>query len=546
MCYPNHKLCLPLVLSLLVMAIGQSAIGDDNTITPAYSGLSEDLSGGVRFAIDDHSIDDFWLTQTQPNTAQPNTTQPNTTQPNTTQLRATARSRPTRSRSQAVAARRRQSTYRLPSMFGDFYGGSSLQATLQLPTLRISQMFVDGVGGVDFFVTNLNGGNGADANPAVGIEVRENSRTGTIITMSTGPGVTVGQTINYPIQDPSIAGFFPPQTPGTGVVTYDGGTAFFTGASGGVDVGDGWGIQFSHLFAPDPIVVNIPSGGGAVRRVKIGENNSPMPHDRFIFNYNFFNDVIGGIGDVNRYTVGFEHTFFEGTSSIEVLFPMASTLDVDQIAGGMRSTDTEFGDLTLVFKHLLLEQEEFVVSAGFGLTIPTGDDARVFNTSGQQIIDIDHVSTHLLPYVAMLRTYDSGWYWQSFVQLDIDLNGNPISADMTGTNLQLVGVLQDQTLLFVDVGVGYWLHGPDQGLPAIAATAELHWASTLQNADVVGAAGLNITSASNRYDVVNLSLGTSILVNDSFTVRPAMVIPLASGDGEQFDYEAMVQMNFWR
>ena len=117
---------------------------------------------------------------------------------------------------------------------------------------------------------------------------------------------------------------------------------------------------------------------------------------------------------------------------------------------------------------------------------------------------------------------------------------------MTGANLQSVGVLQDQTLMFVDFGVGYWLRSPDQGTPAVAGTAELHWVGTLQDADTVNAAGMNITSVSNRYDVLNLSLGASVLVNESFTIRPAMVIPLADGDGEQFDYEAMVQMNFWR
>ena len=59
----------------------------------------------------------------------------------------------------------------------------------------------------------------------------------------------------------------------------------------------------------------------------------------------------------------------------------------------------------------------------------------------------------------------------------------------------------------------------------------------------VNAAGLNVTSLVNRYDVINLTLGASVLVNESFTVRPAMVIPL---NDDQFDYEAMVQMNFWR
>ena len=225
---------------------------------------------------------------------------------------------------------------------------------------------------------------------------------------------------------------------------------------------------------------------------------------------------------------------------------MASTLDVDQIVGGVPSTDTELGDLTVIYKHLLLDREEFLISAGVGLTVPTGDNARVFTTLGQQIIDLEHTSTHLLPFLGMLHTYDSGLYWQAFMQLDIDLNGNPISADVTGANLQTIGVLQDQTLLFVDFGVGYWLHDPGQGTPAVALTAELHWAGTLQNAEIVNGLGFNITSVNNRYDVLNLTLGASVLVNDSFTVRPAMVIPLADDDGEQFDYEAMVQMNFWR
>jgi len=295
-----------------------------------------------------------------------------------------------------------------------------------------------------------------------------------------------------------------------------------------------------------PAVVNFPAGGAAVRRVKIGENNSSIPRDRLIFNYSFFNDVNDGIGDVNRYTVGFEHTLFSENNSIEVRFPMASTLDVVQIAGGTPARDTAFGDLTLIYKQVLLERDQFLVSAGLGLTLPTGEDARVFNTIGQEIIDLDHASTHLLPFVGMLHTYDSGWYWQAFVQLDVDLNGNPISADVNGINRIPVGVLQDQTLMFVDLGVGYWLREPGESTLAVALTAELHWSGTLQNADTVTAVNLNITNANNRYDVLNVTVGASVLVNERFTVRPAMVIPLASGDGEQFDFEAMVQMNFWR
>jgi len=536
----NHKLCLALALTcLLTLASGPSSWGDDDDLTRfnvSDAAGEDDGDNDVQFAIDDELDVEYLLTQTQPDEAEPT---------------PAPRAAPSRSQLALAAARRRRSTYRLPSMFGDFYGGATFQAQIQLPSMLIQQTFLDNVGGVDLFVTNLNGGRGADANRAVPIQVHNgqvSGMPGPVITTSNGPGVPVGQSVSYPINDPALSGFSPPQLPGPGTIVYIDGTAFYAGPipPGPEDIGDGWGMQYSHLFTPDPVNVNIPSGGGAVRRVKIAENNSPIPRDRFIFNYNFFNDVIGGIGDVNRYAVGFEHTLLTEASSIEVLFPMASTLNVDQIAGGMRSTDTEFGDLTLIYKHLLWEREDFLISAGVGLTVPTGDDARVFTPTGQQIIDLEHTSTHLLPFLAMLHAYESGWYWQAFMQFDLGLSGNPVRADMTGANLQSVGTLQDQNLLFVDLGVGYWLSDPGQGTPAVAATAELHWAGTLQDADVVQANGLNITSLTNRYDVLNLSMGASVLVNESFTVRPAMVIPLADGDGEQFDYEAMVQMNFWR
>ena len=48
-----------------------------------------------------------------------------------------------------------------------------------------------------------------------------------------------------------------------------------------------------------------------------------------------------------------------------------------------------------------------------------------------------------------------------------------------------------------------------------------------------------------RFDVLNLTLGVNIILNDSMTIRPAMVIPLSDGNDRQFDYEAMVQVNIW-
>lgn len=380
---------------------------------------------------------------------------------------------------------------------------------------------------------------GADPNPAVVIQILNGGATAAQIASSIGPGVAQGAGFAYAISDPTTTGFSPPAVNGPGTLVYDGGTA-----TGPIGDGNGWALDIQHTFTPIQNTVLIPAGGVAVRRFKLSENNSPIPRDRFIANYNFFNDVIGGIGDVNRYAFGFERTFLEGSSSVEVLFPFASTLAADQVANGVIAKNTEFGDIPIILKTILAERDEYVLAGGVGITVPTGSDARVFNTVGDEIVHVNHASVHLLPYLGLLRGYDSGWYWQSFLQLDIDTNGNRIQADLTGANVQPVGVLQEQTLLFADLGIGYQFTELDgDGSPAIAATAELHYATPLQGTDSITVGSLDIRNLVDRFDVVNLTLGVNVLTNRGFSIRPAMVIPL---NDDQFDYEAMVQANFWR
>ncbi len=63
--------------------------------------------------------------------------------------------------------------------------------------------------------------------------------------------------------------------------------------------------------------------------MKLSENTSPIPRDRVFVNYSYFDNVPlqqGGV-DVNRFVPGFEKTFFNGITSVEVRAPMASTLD---------------------------------------------------------------------------------------------------------------------------------------------------------------------------------------------------------------------------
>lgn len=529
----NHLFHLTAIFSLFLLVSGanraliaEETDGGDEPYRVWIESVSEGDDEDLQFAVDSEYDNDFFFVQEE-----------------TTDTTPTTRSL---SRSEAVAARRRRSTYRLPSMFGDYYNAGGFQASVLGPPMVFPQMIVDGQNG-NFFVTNANGGVGADRNPAVVIQIHDGDRTGPVISSSIGPGTSQAMTLTYPISDPTTGNFSPPPTTGPGILVYDGGTA--TGPIGGngsgpVGNGNGWTLDFQHTFRPIQGTVAVPTGGVAVRRFKLSENNSPIPRDRFIANYNFFNDVIGGIGDVNRYAFGFERTFHNGNSSIEVLFPFASTLAADQVANGVIAKNTQFGDIPIILKTILAQRDEYVFAGGFGVTIPTGSDARVFDTNGNQVIHVDHASVHLLPYLALLRAYESGWYWQSFLQADIDVNGNNIQANLSGTNLQPVGVLQEQSLLFADLGVGYqFTELGDNGRCAIAATAELHYATALQSSDSIAAGSLEIRNLINRFDVVNLTLGVSVLTNQNFAIRPAMVIPLHD---DQFDYEAMVQANVFR
>ena len=73
---------------------------------------------------------------------------------------------------------------------------------------------------------------------------------------------------------------------------------------------------------------------------------------------------------------------------------------------------------------------------------------------------------------------------------------------------------------------------------------ELHYTATLQDSDVVSANGLRYTNMANHFNIVNATAGFHLLVNDKLVVTPAIAIPLRNGLDEQFDYEAMLQINY--
>jgi hypothetical protein len=134
---------------------------------------------------------------------------------------------------------------------------------------------------------------------------------------------------------------------------------------------------------------------------------------------------------------------------------------------------------------------------------------------------------------------------QGIAQLDFDLNGNKIVVDSAYDSTD--GRLQDQSLAFLSLSVGSWLHR-DQAAPNVTgllALLEAHYTRTLNDADVVGSNSWStpvFTSRDGGLNCMNLTFALHFEMR-SLDVRTGVVVPV--GEDKPFDCEFGVQVNYW-
>jgi hypothetical protein len=308
-------------------------------------------------------------------------------------------------------------------------------------------------------------------------------------------------------------------------------------------------LQFNYLFIPDRVIINVPSpgGGGAVGRVKIEENNSPIPRDRVYFNYSLFHNVPFNSNDpdVNRFTPGFEKTFWNGRGSVELRVPFASTLDSNLVAGEITNgSNTEFGNATGIVKLLLWNNEDWAFAGGLGVNAPTADDVVVSLPNGRSLLAIDNDAFHLEPFLGLLWTPTDRFFTQGFVQVDVDIDGNPVWADLQNQGLERLGRLQDATLILADVGVGYWVHRGGTGhVTGIAPVAELHYNRSLEDQNVLRQGGFVIGNTGQDVDVLNTTVGLNVELFNFALITAGYTAPLSDEDDRQFDGEFRLMCN---
>ena len=302
---------------------------------------------------------------------------------------------------------------------------------------------------------------------------------------------------------------------------------------------------------------SLPIGGGD-RLAKISEDTSPIPTDRIFADYNHFDGaaltVDGRLIDVNRYTFGIEKTFFDGACSIEVRAPIENGLSADESdpVGANGNEGTVLGDVSIIPKYLFAKSDTWAASVGLSITLPTAPDASDTELASDEITYIKNESLHLQPFVGLLLAPSSRLFSISYIQLDFDANGSPVTTTQPlGGPTVFDGRLRDPTLMYVDISVGYWLFDArDESrnswllggyVSGIAPIAELHYTTSLQPFTTHVT---SITSEFAREDILDLTAGLSFQLGPMSNLTVAGCAPLLTSTRDKdFDSEIIVQFD---
>lgn len=289
-----------------------------------------------------------------------------------------------------------------------------------------------------------------------------------------------------------------------------------------------------------PTTIEVLMGGSA--SFNAAENNRATPTDRayFVYNgyYNAINFAAAGTKSLQNYTLGFEKTFFDGLWSIDVRMPFNSGLDYDSTL--LSTSSGNVGNLSMFMKGLLLRDEDWAISSGLGLGLPTGSD--VFIQTLNETVRIENDAVHLMPFLA-LTAAPNEWFLQAFTQIDFVASGNAVFEDQRN-----VGSYQDQHIFHADVAIGRWLlRELDQPLLyGVAGLVELHYASTIHDTDALNTAftrQLTLSVPANRIDLLNLTSGLHFQLTPLSNFRVGAVAPLRSAPDRMFSSELFASFN---
>ena len=298
---------------------------------------------------------------------------------------------------------------------------------------------------------------------------------------------------------------------------------------------------------------------------KLTENASPIPRDRVYFNYSYFHNanISAARADVNRFVPGFEKTFFDQWTSIELRTPFAGTLsNVQDVAGNgacggvSEYRDVEFGNMSVIFKSFLIQRPTWGISGGIQVLLPTADSVFIggVNQLAQPVnlVYVENQSVHTMPFVGAVWAPTERWFNQCILQIDVDSNGSPVyvnadqQAGIARQQLASAGRVQLPTLLYASFSTGFWLYtARGAGLTGFSPMLELHVNQGLTAFQPVDAYGYVLGNDPGSVSVINGLVGCNVEWNRRSTMTFAYVTPLGGGFDRFFDGEMRAFVN-WR
>ena len=282
---------------------------------------------------------------------------------------------------------------------------------------------------------------------------------------------------------------------------------------------------------------------GGDRRFKMADNSSPLPRDRIFFNYHHFHNALTDVNlqrqHLDRYTFGLERTFWDQLASIEMRVPFAGGLAAEQSVQSAETTGTEFGNMSLTLKGLLLSDDTRALSAGLAMVFPTGSNATVISSSAISL-EFKNESFYLQPFVGYFEQLNDRVFHQFFAQVDCDTSGSELRIFTAAADS--AEVLYSQNLLYLDYQLGWWWYRAtdEEGLRGIAPIVELHYTTTLEDLDT-GELGQGVFVQNPRRDILNLTAGLYFQLSDTGSLKVASAAPLRPGSDKLFDAEFGVQ-----
>ena len=318
--------------------------------------------------------------------------------------------------------------------------------------------------------------------------------------------------------------------------------------SQGLGTTGNFNLDFAIANSHVPVIIVSPGDGGVVGRTKLSDDNSPLPRDRIMFGFDYFQNVpltLDGT-HVSRFSPGFEKTFLDGLTSLELRVPFAASIDNDMVVG-QSSRKTQLGNLSLTAKGLLLAGENGGVASGVQMGLPTANSTTIAFPGNQPFLKIVNQSITLAPYVAFYTTPTPRLFTQFWASTVFDTSGSRVDTDFIGIGTYTPAArMYSQSMMSLDGQIGYRLYNNPNGLlRSLTPFGELHWNSSMGVPTPINANGLTLNYADPHFNELNTTLGANAIWSNNLLTAVGLSLPLRSGNDRTFDYQLGLRLSYF-